>query len=694
VAPVVRGSAGDWFGFDVAIDGERLLIGAPHARDASGRLTGAAYAVNLAAGAPGPPQLLSIPGGREGDEIGSSVAAAGGSWAVGARSDGAAGAGAGSVYVSRNGQLQKLLPDGPAAGGGFGQSVSLDGDRLAVGAPLDGAGGTNAGAAYLFAPGPAGWQGSRVPAAARPGSAFGYAVALAGDLLAVGAPLDGGQGREAGAAYLFVRQDDGTWLQRAQLAAAVEAGAQLGVAVACDRAGRGEVVAGARRAAGGAGAVYRFSSAGSPLGAVPAPSIPGSELGFALALRGGTLLAGAFLQDGGAGAVYLFAPAQGATVRLAAASVTVAESAGVLRLAVVVDTDDGRPPAAPVAVGIAALAGTALAGRDFRLLDDRVTIPAGARQGEARVAIVQDPLREPGESFTVALFDPLGADLGTPSMETITVRDDDRAGLVIALPRPPRLVTTDDGGSDGFTVALATQPSAPVLVGFAGAAGAGQISPPGPLLFTPASWNQPQRVTVSGVEAPPPRCLGRAPTSYRIALTTASADPRYAALSPPAAPAYFVPVVLRHDDRTTIAASLTACPQLDGTVFYTLVLVNQGECALDELPRTTLTDLLPWDDLALLAAVADQGTATVDPVANRVSWTGALAPGAQATIRIVAALQAGVLPGTPVVNQGSLTYPSRRGGPPDTTVLTDDPGRPGMQDPTVFLAGAIGLLCP
>jgi hypothetical protein len=695
---VLHGKAGEWFGFDVAIDGGkargRLLVGAPRAR-ASGRRTGAAYSFDLTAGAVGPPVILPIPGGKEGDEIGSAVAVAGDGWAVGARGDGQAGPRAGSVYLSRGGPIQKLLPDGPADRGELGQSVSLDGDLLAVGAPLDSAGGPAAGAAYVFAPGPnGGWQGQRLPVTARPGAAFGYSVAASGGQVAVGAPLDDGRGPEAGAAYLFQRRD-GIWQQPTQLDPGVAAGFQLGVAMTFDRGGPGEIVAGARRAFGDAGRAYRFSSAGSPLGVIPSPAPAGAQFGFGVAIHQGTLLAGAFMQDKGAGAAYLFAPAappaaQMVTVRLAQPSATYPESVGLVQLGVVVTTSDLEPTRAPVTVKIAARSGTALAGSDFKLLADQLTIPIGTPieqpQPAVRIAIFQDPLLEGDESFTVALTDPQGL----VSTETVTLHDDDRAGLVVVLANPPRLATNDDGRGDHFDVALASQPSATVAVAVTGSGGRAAISPAAPLVFTPASWYLPQRVTVTGVEAPP--CSGTAPISYALALTTTSADPRYAALSPPAAPTAFVPVVERLRDRTSIAARLTVCPQLDGTVFYELVLDNQGECALDELPGTELEDLLPWDDLALVTAAADSGTATVDLIANRLSWSGALLPGAQETIRIVAALQDAVPTGTPVANQGSLIYPGQPGGPLNSLVLTDDPTLPGPQDPTVFIARV--TVCP
>jgi uncharacterized repeat protein (TIGR01451 family) len=314
------GTPGDWFGFDVAIDatGKQLLVGAPRAHDGSGAQTGAAYLYQLDALHPGQPcgpenrQVLTL-AGRAGDEIGSAVALSGTCWAVGARSDSSQAAGAGSVYVNCAPGQPKLYSPAPADGAHFGQSVSLDGCSLtpagcilAVGAPFAGVGG----AAYVFADA-TGWQPTPLTVAAVPaGAAFGYAVAVSGNQVVVGAPL---QGAMAGAAYLY-SESNKTWLPTPLNAGSV-AGDQFGVAVAFDRSGRGEIIAGARRANGGAGAAYLFGSDGlpSPRGSPmlsPQQSALGAEFGFEVAIDAGTMVVGAFLQDHGAGAAYVFPSAK------------------------------------------------------------------------------------------------------------------------------------------------------------------------------------------------------------------------------------------------------------------------------------------------------------------------------------------------------------------------------------------------
>ncbi|HVT17600.1 MAG TPA: hypothetical protein VHQ90_15670 [Thermoanaerobaculia bacterium] len=712
------GGAGEWFGFDVAIEGNHLLVGAPRAQDAaSGAQTGAAYRFDLpdfniiACDKEALPALrtrLLFPSGREGDEIGSAVAMAGNIWAVGARGVGQAGTGAGSVYVFSGGEFDtKLTPEQPTPGAGFGQSVSLDGSLLAVGAPFAEVGGAASGAAYLF-DGGSGWQRTRLPATVRPDDAFGYAVAVSGDEVVVGAPLDASRGTDAGAAYLY-RHGERGWQQVALPLDAGEAaaGAQFGVAVAFDRRAPHEIVTGARRAGRDhSGAAYRFSSAGSaigkltapcpPNGAAPCPQ-PGAEFGFSAAIHDGTVVIGAFLHDRGRGAAFLFAPqavpTQAVTVQFAADKTTVRESDGMVRLPVVVATSDGQPTAATITLPIVA---PAKSGSHFHVTKNPLTIPARwhpeVQFDDLRLTIVQDPLRG-DETFSVGLGTPVGATLGKPSVEVITMIDDDPAGLTITLARPPRLVTDDDGAADQFTIALMSQPNAfsTVRVDFFGATGQGVLSPPS-LVFTPATWNQPQTVKVSGVEGA--GCAGD--VRYSIAVTTSSTDSRYAALSQPAAPAYSVRVLNRHRDRTHIAASLTACARDDGIVVYTLVLANDGECDLEEVPGNQLTDVLPLQDLSLVMAAADRGSTTVDLAANRVSWSGPIPMGERAAITIVAAVLENVPLGRQVSNQAMLVYASHPGGPADTTVYSNDPALPGPTNhrvaaPTVFIVGGASL---
>jgi len=154
----------------------------------------------------------------------------------------------------------------------FGNSVAVAGDIVVVGAPFEDSSATgvdgdqadksatDAGAAYLFVrDGNGVWSQQAYLKASNTGSGdlFGNSVAVAGDIVVVGAPfeqsnatgIDGDQADNsmtgAGAAYIFVRDDNGAWAQQAYLKPSNTGGGdQFGfsVAVAGDT-----VVVGARR---------------------------------------------------------------------------------------------------------------------------------------------------------------------------------------------------------------------------------------------------------------------------------------------------------------------------------------------------------------------------------------------------------------------------------------------------------------
>lgn len=186
----------------------------------------------------------------ERDRFGSSVAVSGSTVVVGAyledgdgapeSDDSLQDAGAAYVYV-RSGeawiQQAYLKPNLPELGTQFGDSVAIAGDTIVVGAPerpyipgptdpkLEGAG-----AAFVFVREAGEWtqQALLLPEHSGAEDRFGSSVAISGDTIVVGAPVEDSDGSSpfddsvisAGAAYIFVR--DGTsWSQQAYLKADV-----------------------------------------------------------------------------------------------------------------------------------------------------------------------------------------------------------------------------------------------------------------------------------------------------------------------------------------------------------------------------------------------------------------------------------------------------------------------------------------
>ncbi|MCB9126044.1 MAG: DUF11 domain-containing protein [Caldilineaceae bacterium] len=218
--------------------------------------------------------------------------------------NGAAEAGAAYVFVYSAGVWSEqayLKAANAEAGDAFGSAVAIAGDTLVVGAPyedsnantIDGDGGNNsngeAGAAYVFVRSGATWTQQAYLKAANSGANdwFGYAVAVDGDTVLVGAPGEAstasgvnGNGADdsapfAGAAYVFVRSGV-TWSQQAYLKASnPQANDDFGWSVALsgesaligapfeDSSATGVGGNGADNSAPDAGAAYAFVRSGT-----------------------------------------------------------------------------------------------------------------------------------------------------------------------------------------------------------------------------------------------------------------------------------------------------------------------------------------------------------------------------------------------------------------------------------------------
>ena len=142
--------AGDEFGNQVSISGDRVLVGTPR-DDADASETGIAYLYNLAV--PDPPVVLHNPTPAAGDGFGGAVSISGNLFLIGASSDDTGAANAGSAYLYRidnNNATQLVLTlanPASAVRSGFGAALSLSGSRALVAAPFSG---TGAARAYVF----------------------------------------------------------------------------------------------------------------------------------------------------------------------------------------------------------------------------------------------------------------------------------------------------------------------------------------------------------------------------------------------------------------------------------------------------------------------------------------------------------------------------------------------------------------
>jgi len=129
----------------------------------------------------------------------------------------------GAVYVygydgSRWIELTKLLASDGGSGGGFGWSVAIDDDTIVVGVPWDDDNGENSGSAIVFRFDGTLWveTAKLLPADGMSGDRFGFAVAISGDDIVIGAQRDRDNGPDFGSAYVFTL-DGSSWTQQAKL---------------------------------------------------------------------------------------------------------------------------------------------------------------------------------------------------------------------------------------------------------------------------------------------------------------------------------------------------------------------------------------------------------------------------------------------------------------------------------------------
>ena len=184
---------------------------------------------------------IIAPQPKEDDQFGFAVSIERGSMVIGAPGeDGAAKNGGAAYHYVRDGAEWKLsatiLPKDLGGLDAFGECAVIRGNTVVIGAPGHTHGGIRfAGAAYVFVRNGEAWQQQAKLTANDAGKAdrFGHSVTMAGETIIVGSPLnDTDGGKDAGAAYVFVR-DNNRWKQQAKLVAqGLRAKDQFGFGVA------------------------------------------------------------------------------------------------------------------------------------------------------------------------------------------------------------------------------------------------------------------------------------------------------------------------------------------------------------------------------------------------------------------------------------------------------------------------------
>ena len=314
-------SSGERFGAVLAMSGNYAIVGAPK-KDGAGRNSGAAYVFERR-GTEWVEQVKLVASDEAiGDYFGISVALDGTTALVGAHRANEPFADGGAVYVfDRTGEIwnqtAKLLASDGDHFAYFGFSVGLDANTAIIGAIRDGEAGENAGAAYIFVRNQFGWapQAKLLGNNTKAGDNFGYAVDVDGDFAIVASPRNKG----TGAAYIY-RREGTKWEQKRNrvrirmIPIDPDGATSFGISVVIS--GETAVIGATGGVIGDkeSGAAYVFTQNEPPfwnqhtkLAAGDRQS--GDQLGFAVAISGNEIIAGAPTHDAGgraSGAAYIF----------------------------------------------------------------------------------------------------------------------------------------------------------------------------------------------------------------------------------------------------------------------------------------------------------------------------------------------------------------------------------------------------
>ncbi len=314
------GALNDLFGYSLAVSGETAVLGAPSDAINANQHQGSAY-VFVRNGATWSQQAKLLAADGAADEyLGFAVALDGNTAVIGANSatiNGKNNQGAAYVFTRTGAawsQQQKLTAADGQADDAFGNALALS-NNMAVIAASNAS--FNKGAVYVFAYNGATWSQQQKLTAAdgTTGEYFGYAVALAGNRLAVGSTYaDIGNQMNQGAAYVF-GSNGATWSQQQKLTAADGATNHFfGTGVALPSNAVLVSASKAQVAGVAAGKVYVFDCLSCPAIALTPATLPGGTVSttynqtvtasggagpYQYSCSGGTLPPGLSLSSGG-----------------------------------------------------------------------------------------------------------------------------------------------------------------------------------------------------------------------------------------------------------------------------------------------------------------------------------------------------------------------------------------------------------
>jgi hypothetical protein len=207
---------GSSFGHSVDMREDLMVIGAPYDKPTNSARAGSVYVYEARSYGWSEPKILTATVERTNDYFGTAVAIAG-EQILASHIDNGSLLGAVHVFEFVSFDWEEVdmfrAADGQPSDG-FGKTIAVDGNILVVGAPYDdlvNGSFSSEGAAYVFERTDSGWQevAKLIGSDSHAQQGFGWSVAISGDTILIGAPLDTRDGARMGAAYVFEKPVDG-----------------------------------------------------------------------------------------------------------------------------------------------------------------------------------------------------------------------------------------------------------------------------------------------------------------------------------------------------------------------------------------------------------------------------------------------------------------------------------------------------
>ena len=203
------GASYDFLGHSVAVYGNTAVLGA-YSDDDNGVASGSAYVFDFDGEQWQEKQKLLASDGATGDRFGYDVAIENNRIVIGAFNDDVNGSDSGSAYafnfVDNNWvEETKIIPSDGVSSAQFGYSLTLHEDSIWIGANRDTNQITQCGAVYRFSTTESIWQEEEklLPSSPTAGTEFGAAIGISASVLVIGSPGDREQGSNTGAIYVF-----------------------------------------------------------------------------------------------------------------------------------------------------------------------------------------------------------------------------------------------------------------------------------------------------------------------------------------------------------------------------------------------------------------------------------------------------------------------------------------------------------